>query len=744
MIMVAGPSPRSGMGGNPRDILLPSGRSTIFSTLFQEFMVSNPGYKVEIVSGDRATAPDFRDFRKRATLSLVQPPYDYAGRIAEAAARQPDLLVIDRLDDETASSSLEAVRKGLRVMVQFDTILWGAHIAWQLSRMGISREQLAGLSWIISVQRLAALCSQCKQPASPDPAQLAMLRYRHPHLVSLIEEAIPHPDQGEPHEVRYKRGITLYCEGNCPQCKNTGRQGDVAVFDILRAEAGSPFFFDQPSLLSLEESILHRVIQGQLALDDLLGLEIDQLQRTYHLLANNDFALSDATARLEGKLAELEAANRVLIQRTEVMISLQEIAQVLITSQDLYDLAARVCRRAGELCNADRTILYYLHSEGSSKDQMEVLAVKGWEPGILHAQVDAEWVIGRDNKRDPTSFSDWPPGVPPATGEGAVQGKKIVIEAGLRVPLYAQDRLVGVMIVQSTRRKIFTKGEVALLQTFANQAALAIQRAGLIEELRSKIVQLEAAQAELVKKERMERELEIARQVQQSVLPRTFPTVPGFNFAAKNEPARMVGGDFYDVFMLDPDHFGIVVGDVSDKGMPAALYMALTRSLILAEARRELSPQAVLSNVNNLLLELGEGRMYVTAFYGVVEVPTRRLFYTRAGHDRPFLFHRGLHYTLDGDGTILGILEGDEFHLEEVQVQLESGDRLVLYTDGLSDVLGPGDKFYDLPGLETLFTLYAGLPPTEMCAQAFADLAEFRKGIEQFDDMTMLVVELVP
>jgi serine phosphatase RsbU (regulator of sigma subunit) len=194
-----------------------------------------------------------------------------------------------------------------------------------------------------------------------------------------------------------------------------------------------------------------------------------------------------------------------------------------------------------------------------------------------------------------------------------------VLKAGLWVPLVAQGENVGVMIVHSTRRDEFTPSEVAVLEAFAGQAALAVQRTRLVEQLQDKIAALEAAQAGLAAKERLERELELARQVQQSMLPRTFPAFPGYRFAAMNEPAREVGGDLYDVFALDGDRFGVVIADVSDKGMAAALYMALSRSLILAEARREASPSAVLQQVNRLLREVGEPEMLVSVFYGVVD-----------------------------------------------------------------------------------------------------------------------------
>ncbi|MBE0696216.1 MAG: SpoIIE family protein phosphatase, partial [Anaerolineaceae bacterium] len=313
---------------------------------------------------------------------------------------------------------------------------------------------------------------------------------------------------------------------------------------------------------------------------------------------------------------------------------------------------------------------------------------------------------------------------------------------GLRVPLIAQEQLVGVMIVQCTHKYIFSPGEAALLQTFANQAALAIQRAGLVDDLRAKITQLEAAQAGLVKKERMERELELARQVQQSMLPHNFPAIPGFTIAAKNEPARQVGGDFYDLFILDENHFGVVIADVADKGMPAALYMALARSLLLAEARREWSPRQALLNVNRLLLELGELNGFVSVFYGVVDQAAHKLAYTRAGHERPLLLRNGQVQMLCGDGTVLGILDSADLNLNQEETLLQPGDRLVLYTDGLTDVANPQGRFFGLQRLVELVTMQDGKTAQEICQAVYAGLALYRAETEQFDDMTLLVIEV--
>jgi serine phosphatase RsbU (regulator of sigma subunit) len=466
------------------------------------------------------------------------------------------------------------------------------------------------------------------------------------------------------------------------------------------------------------------------------------------LFASSERALADANAALQRKVLELETANRVLQQRTEALVSLHDIGQALITgagdeiAAELDELALRVCRHTRDLCGADRAILYLVRPE----DKVEVLAVNGWDPSLVHLQLGAakafpESGTGGAGDAEPRRFARLPPGVQPQDAAG------VPLQTGLCVSLVAQQERVGWMIVHTTQAGWFRPGEVALLQTYANQAAVAIQRAGLVERLWTKIEQLEAAQAQLAQRERLLRELELARQVQQSVLPRTFPRMPGYAFAARNEPARQVGGDFYGVIRLDDEHFGLAVADVSDKGMPAAVYMALTHSLLLAEARRDLSPRVVLDSVNRLLLELGGpgptgASAFVSVFYGVVEVATRRLTYTRAGHDYPLLLRGTDLLSLRGQGAVLGVLGPDHLHLSEEQMALMPGDRLVLYTDGLTDVVAPDDRMFSLDQLKTVLQACGEVPAEELCRATFRHLHAFRGTAEQADDMTMLVMQV--
>ena len=736
LVVIAGLEARPAATPGVADTFLPSGRSTIFAIILQELLDAQPGLRPVVIARDKTALHVPKTMKYRIVQLLVEPPVTYADLISDAVHRRPGLLVIDRLTPETAPAAFEAAMSGLRVLSQFDTVLWGAEVTRQLAGMGVPPELFPALGWVLTVQRVVTLCPKCKKPAPPEPTTLARLYGRYPSLAGILTSTAG----GGFVEESSGNAATFYQADGCSGCGFTGRYGDIAVFDGYHPQGSIPAIFEQSSQLPYEEYMLRLAARGHLPLEDLFRLETSQLCRTYNLLVANESALNDANTTLYRKLAELEAANRVLTQRTEVLMSLHDMTQALITSTSLGDLASKVCRRASNLVGADRAILYYRRSSDASSGVAEVLAVWGWDASLLHQQLDVSQVFELGLPGDPAPYIHWPPGVPPPPYK--LGEMRPPIPVGLRVPLVAQDEQVGLMIVQSTQKKSFVPGEVTLLKTFANQAALAIQRAGLVDELRLKITQLEAAQVELVKKERLERELELARQVQQSMLPCVFPDIPGYAFAACNESARQVGGDFYDLIALDEDHFGVVIGDVSDKGMPAALKSVLTRSLILAESHRVLSPRAVLFNVNRLLLELGEPSGFVSVFYGVVESATRQLTYTRAGHDYPLLFHQNMIQSLGGHGMVLGALDNDELELNEELITLAPGDRLVLYTDGLTDATNPEGQLYGLERLQALLQSYASLPLQEMRLATFSSLVAYQVGEDQFDDMTMLIVEV--
>lgn len=712
LYVVAGmdPHPLSAPSG-----FLPSGRGTLFRIVMRMMLDSDPEASCVVITADKQAVRVPRDARSRTTVMQVHPPYTYASLLASAVQRKPGLIVLDRLDQENAHAALTAAHAGVRVLSQLDTVFAGNAVGQHLQDLGAEAEHLAALRWVLAVQRLPLLCPHCKQSLTLTPALCDRLYAQG--LISQTDAVTG----------------TFFEAGHCDRCAHSGRHGDVMVLDICRAplSASMP---DPSDVLSAKTYVWRLVQRGDLALADVEHFEAQQLHRTYNLLAAGERALSESNQMLESKLAELETAHAVMEQRTRAVISLQDISQSLITTTGLDDLARQVCRYACELCGADRALVYLLRSD----DIAEILAQSGWGSTVVHTQISADQVCDPERSGEPGPFNEWPPGVP----EARQQAERFLLRTGLRMPLVAQGEPVGVMVIHSTRRRRFGPGEVALLQALANQAALAIQRASLIEDLRAKIEQLEAAQAGLAQKERMEHELALARQVQQSVLPRTFPQIPGYQFAAHNEPAREVGGDFYDVIVLDEARFGMAIADVSGKGMPAALYMALTRSLLLAESRRESSPAAVLATVNDLLIELGEPNMFVTVFYGVVDCAARRITFARAGHDRPILLRDGAACELSGKGAALGLFATDRLVLDELTYDLRIGDCLVLYTDGMTDVVDSGERLLTREQFIAMLCDHAGLSPDALCHAVFDDLAAYRQNAAQYDDMTMLVLAI--
>ncbi|MGE5139436.1 MAG: SpoIIE family protein phosphatase, partial [Rudaea sp.] len=627
--------------------------------------------------------------------------------------------IVERLNAETAPIAFRAAMRGVRVFAQLDTIFRGRDVALQLGGIGVPPEQLAGLRWIVSISRLRTLCPNCRQPDTQIEPAIAAMLVRYPDLAA----------NGK-----------FFKEGRCEVCGRTGRKGEVTAFDVFQASGDVSAPFEGNRLLTTEDYVMGLAAEGLVPLSDVLQIDARQLQSTYQLLTGSEQALGRANAALNSKVAELEAANRVLKKQTQAAISLEEVTHALISYSTLEELGNYVCRKAGELCGADCALLYLLRPD----DTAEILSFTGWKPETVSRQILSRAVFNAGGSREewtsaePRPFFGWPPGV--EKQEPDVTGMRV--RGGLRVPLIAQGEPVGLLIFHSTTRASWHPRDIALLSAFANSSALAIQRAGLVDALRDKIAQLESAQAEIAKKERLERELELARQVQESMLPHIFPLVPGLRFAARSRPARQVGGDFYDVFPLDASRCGLVIADVSDKGMPAALFMALTRSLILAEARREDSPSVVLQRVHRLLRELSQSDQYVTVFYAVADGAALTLTYVRAGHEHPLLFRQGSAISIGGRGSFIGALDADELPLVEERMELHHGDRLVLYTDGLTDALSPQYQPFGLERLTEALNSHADSSLEEMCGAAFDSVIRHQAASEQYDDMTLLAVEV--
>jgi serine phosphatase RsbU (regulator of sigma subunit) len=251
---------------------------------------------------------------------------------------------------------------------------------------------------------------------------------------------------------------------------------------------------------------------------------------------------------------------------------------------------------------------------------------------------------------------------------------------------------------------------------------------------------LRDAQRDLLSK--MEVELDFAREIQRSILPGQLPRKTGCDFGALMVPARAVGGDFYAFIELDENRVGIAVGDVSDKGVPAALFMALTFSLINTEARRSPSPREVLSNVNQYLLSMNESGMFVTVLYGIFDRLTREFRYARAGHDKPIVLDangQAIELVVK-PGQLLGVLPAPA--LDEQHLILPAGSTLLMFTDGVTEAMDVDGQLFGLGRLRTALQASRAGRAQSICAEIWRVVQTFSGDQPAHDDVTLVAVKL--
>ncbi len=304
----------------------------------------------------------------------------------------------------------------------------------------------------------------------------------------------------------------------------------------------------------------------------------------------------------------------------------------------------------------------------------------------------------------------------------------------LLLPLTAREKLLGFISLGPKRsEEPYSGSDVRLLKSVAAQTGLALENAHLMSAMAD----------EVALRERLNREVEIAREVQERLFPQKFPPIEGIEYAGACRPALGVGGDYYDFLALPNGQLGIAIGDVSGKGIAAALMMASLQASLRGEATR--APDnlaAMISNVNRLIFEASADNRYATFFYAQYDPASWRLTYVNAGHNPPMLFHRcGDTWNvsrLEATGTVVGLLES--FPYEQRSIPVEPGDIFVAFTDGISEAMNQQEEEWGESCLERAVEQCEGLSPSATIKYLMQAADEFVAGAKQHDDMTLVVL----
>jgi len=293
-------------------------------------------------------------------------------------------------------------------------------------------------------------------------------------------------------------------------------------------------------------------------------------------------------------------------------------------------------------------------------------------------------------------------------------------------PLRAGSEVIGAFNLESDEPDAYEPEDLELVMTFASQAAVAIERTRL--------------HAEVLETRRLEEELSIGQRIQKTFLPERDPKVPNFDIAGAYYSSGLVGGDYYDYVRITEGHLGIVVADVSGKGIPAALIMAAFRASLIAEVRNNYAIRTVFAKVNRLLWESIEIDRFVTAIYGVLDLQGRRFTYVNAGHNPGLLYRAATDAfeTLDSTGPLLGTLEGATF--KERQVEIRPGDILTLYTDGITESMSATNELFGEERLMDVVRSRRAGPAAEIVRAIRETVSAFAGG-EPDDDLTIVLLK---
>ena len=429
--------------------------------------------------------------------------------------------------------------------------------------------------------------------------------------------------------------------------------------------------------------------------------------------------LTLVASRIAGGIENAQLYTRTTRQ-ARILLLLNEIARELSSILNLDELLNRVAELLRPLIDYQMFSILLLDSSGEKLQHRfslrfrENIHLKHEVPlgrGLVgYAAQTGQAVLVPDVSKDPRYIA----GNPETRSE-------------LAVPLIYKDKVIGVLDLEHTRRGFFTDDHRRTMMTLAAQVAIAIENARLYEEIARQ-------------ERRLERDLALARELQMRLLPQTLPKLANLELAAKFVPARAIGGDLYDFIPYSLSRLGIVIGDVSGKGAPAAIYAALVSGILRSHAPIEPDPAEMLRAVNLSLAERRIEAQFVSLIYAVWDDEHRTLQVANSGLPRPIHVHAGKNHVIEATGLPLGLF--DDANYDELTFKMKSGDMFVFFSDGILDARNRQGELFGRRRVEKLVLECAGKSADCVVNTLFKAAAEHSAGVESFDDQTVVAIKV--
>jgi sigma-B regulation protein RsbU (phosphoserine phosphatase) len=423
---------------------------------------------------------------------------------------------------------------------------------------------------------------------------------------------------------------------------------------------------------------------------------------------NQSNALEEENMRLRNAIAELSIIN--------------DIATTINSTQPVEQIVDIIVKKCVKHLNVEQGAIMLLDESDKEKPLHTMIREQQSSLDLLPYRFDAQltgWMLKNQepllvNKlKEDERFKD-------------LIDKTTPIESFLSVPLRVKNKMQGILTVFNKRsNEQFSSNDQKLLSIIASQSSQIIENARLLEEERNLRV--------------MQEEMKLAKQTQLNLLPKEIPKIPGYSIAAKTISAKEVGGDYYDIIKMDDEHFAFCLGDVTGKGMPAAMLMSNIQATLRAQIQNEYSLAETLFRSSNLLYARTEPTKFVTLFLGTMNSESNEIYFSNAGHDPPFHFTKGDLNNLKTGGMLLGAFPDAQY--EQEKIIMSPGDLLILFSDGITEAMNHENKEFSEEKLIDVIRNNTDTEPELFIEKIVTAVKEHSGSTPQYDDMTLMIIK---